>query len=248
MIVISAGMEKAGTGWYYNMTNDLMVLGGHQDARLIRDKYRLKSVMRYDNCNIEYPVLPTMLALMIPHLRGESFVVKTHQAPTPILKWMLKQGIVKATYLYRDPRDVVVSVYEHGISLRYNHIRHPFSKLDTIEKAIHASNKWIRVWEKWTSDILSAYTYIVRYEDLLRTTYEVMSRLTDYLQLNITPQQLETVIEKYKPHRLDAAIVETRLHFNKGQVGNYRDALDDVQRRQVEENFSPILTKMGYSG
>ncbi|MDF1516265.1 MAG: hypothetical protein P1S60_20815, partial [Anaerolineae bacterium] len=87
MIIVSAAMVKSGSGWYYNMTNDLMVVGGHQDARYVRDKYHLNSIMRYSNCNIEYPILPIMMMLLIPHMQGHTFAVKTHQAPTWTVKY-----------------------------------------------------------------------------------------------------------------------------------------------------------------
>ena len=40
MIILSVGMPRAGSGWDYNLTNDLMLANGAQDARQIRQPER----------------------------------------------------------------------------------------------------------------------------------------------------------------------------------------------------------------
>jgi len=45
MIILSIGMPRAGSGWYYNLTNDLMLSSGAQDPRLIRQRYYLQNVL-----------------------------------------------------------------------------------------------------------------------------------------------------------------------------------------------------------
>jgi hypothetical protein len=32
MLVLSAGMPRAGSGWFYNLTHDLLLANGAQDA------------------------------------------------------------------------------------------------------------------------------------------------------------------------------------------------------------------------
>ena len=36
MLILSVGMPRAGSGWYYNLTHDLIVSSGGQDARQVR--------------------------------------------------------------------------------------------------------------------------------------------------------------------------------------------------------------------
>ncbi|MDQ3112240.1 MAG: hypothetical protein M3R17_20335 [Bacteroidota bacterium] len=45
MIVISAGMQKSGSAYVYNIINDLLVHGGHGDARQVKEKYKLDDVL-----------------------------------------------------------------------------------------------------------------------------------------------------------------------------------------------------------
>ena len=41
MIILSTGMPRAGSGWYYNLTNDLIIAAGYQDGHKIRQRYHL---------------------------------------------------------------------------------------------------------------------------------------------------------------------------------------------------------------
>ena len=47
MIIISAGMRKAGSGLYFNLTNDLLVAANMQDVRELKTKYELESILKY---------------------------------------------------------------------------------------------------------------------------------------------------------------------------------------------------------
>ncbi len=52
MLVLSVGIPKSGSGWYFNLKNDLLIAAGHQDVRDIRKKFNLESCMKYYNCNM----------------------------------------------------------------------------------------------------------------------------------------------------------------------------------------------------
>jgi hypothetical protein len=41
MIILSTGMPRAGSGWYYNLTNDLIIAAGYQDGHNMRQRYSL---------------------------------------------------------------------------------------------------------------------------------------------------------------------------------------------------------------
>jgi len=45
MLTFSVGMPRAGSGWYYNLTHDLVTATGGEDARLIRRRYHLGRVL-----------------------------------------------------------------------------------------------------------------------------------------------------------------------------------------------------------
>ena len=44
-IVLSAGMPRAGSGWYYNLVHDLVAASGGLASREIRQRYHLNRIL-----------------------------------------------------------------------------------------------------------------------------------------------------------------------------------------------------------
>ena len=92
MIILSVGMPRAGSGWYYNLTNDLVVASGYQDGRQIRKRYHLQNILTEVNCNIGALTPRRLLAVLLPSLMGNTFVIKAHAAPTPFALRLILMG------------------------------------------------------------------------------------------------------------------------------------------------------------
>jgi hypothetical protein len=90
MIIVSLGMPRAGSGWYYNLTNDLMLANGAQDAHQIRQRYHLENILTEVNCNIGALTTRRLLAVLVPALRGNTFVIKAHAGPTPLARGLIR--------------------------------------------------------------------------------------------------------------------------------------------------------------
>ena len=112
MIILSAGMPRAGSGWFYNLTNDLVIAAGNQDGHQIRKKYRLGRFLTEVNCNIGALSTKRLIPILIPSTLGNTFVIKTHAGPTPLALRLIQDGTIRPTYIYRDPRDAMLSAYE----------------------------------------------------------------------------------------------------------------------------------------
>jgi hypothetical protein len=246
MIVVSAGMQKAGTGWYYNMTNDLLVAAGHEDARHVRDRYHLQPILRFHNCNVGRPLLPKLLLLAIPHLFGNTFVVKTHAGPTRSLQALLSRNVATATYIYRDPRDAALSAYNHGQRLRQEGHTHSFSRLTTVESAILAAKDWLEIWEQW---LALDRILMTRYEDVLAAPSTHAWRLVDFLGLAVSRQDVTRIVDAY---RADDALLhgnsnkKNTTHFDKGVVGRHRQVFTQRELALCQEHFGDYLPQMGY--
>ena len=44
MIVVSAGMPRSGTGWVYQLTNELLVASGQPSSEQIRKRFSHKNI------------------------------------------------------------------------------------------------------------------------------------------------------------------------------------------------------------
>ncbi len=242
MIVLSVGMPRAGSGWYYNLTNELMLASGYQDARQIRQRYHLQSILTEVNCNIGALTPRRLLAVMVPSLFGNTFVIKVHAGPTPLALNLIQRGAIRPAYIYRDPRDAMLSAYEYGQRGLQKGRANAFSHLTDFETSLDFMSEYVRIWEAWIQCDQALHT---RYEDLLNNYESEASRLVKFLGLDDQDKAIQAVVEKYRPE--SAQTDQKGLHFSKGKIGRHRQKWNEEQQQALLERFGPYLERMGYA-
>ena len=242
MIVLSAGMQKSGTAWFFNITNDMLVAAGYDDVRTIREQFGLQSILLYHNCNMEDLTQEKFSQILIPHNAGYTFVVKTHRGPSPAVSSLISENIIKATYIYRDPRDVVVSVMDHGHKIRSNGENHTFAEYDSLEKAVFFVKDLLIIWENW---IQFSQVFTIRYEDFLADPVSELKRLSCFLAIDVSYDKIQTILKSYQKKNLDTQSTDF-LHFNKGVSGRFRSVMSSKEQDFCLEQFGDSLFKMGY--
>lgn len=240
MIVLSVGMPRAGSGWHYNLIHDLMEAAGYTDARLIREKYRLQGILTEVNCNIGVLSARRMGMVAIPALAGNDFVIKAHAGPSFSSRLLQRLGLLRITYIYRDPRDAMLSAFDYGQRALKKGRPNAFSHLTDLEKTLDFMMEYIRIWEAWMreKDVL-----IARYEDLLRDYDSEAGRLVKFLGLDGDDPKVQEVIGKYRP---GAAEGQQGLHFFKGKIGRFRESYTAEQQEVLKERMGGYLSRMGY--
>jgi hypothetical protein len=149
-------------------------------------------------------------------------------------------GLLRITYIYRDPRDAMLSAYDYGQRALANGRPNAFSHLSDFEKSIDFIMEYVYIWKKWMTE---KNVLVARYEDLL-TNYDLESaKLVEYLRLDGSRPQVQAVIEKYRP---DAAEGQQGLHFYKGKIGRFRESYNSEQRIILNQKLGSYLTQMGY--
>ncbi|MBL8062871.1 MAG: sulfotransferase domain-containing protein [Anaerolineales bacterium] len=240
MIVLSVGMPRAGSGWHYNLIHDLMKTTGCADAQVIRKKYGLQKILTEVNCNIGV-LSPRRLGMVtVPALMGNTFVIKAHAGPTSVSRLLTNFGLLRITYIYRDPRDAMLSAFDYGQRALARGRPNAFSHLSDFEKSLSFIMEYVHIWQKWMNE---KNVLVARYEDLL-TNYDVEStKLVDYLKLDGTRPEVRAVIEQYRPGANDS---QQGLHFYKGKIGRFRDSYSDEQKKVLTEKLGNYLNQMGY--
>src|SRR5215208_5328659 len=152
MIVLSIGMPRAGSGWHYNLVHDLMKTTGGADAREIREKYRLQSILTEMNCNIGVLSARRLGMVTIPALMGNTFVIKAHAGPTFTSRLLQSLGLLRITYIYRDPRDAMLSAFDYGQRALQKGRPNAFSHLTGFQKSLSFILDYVRIWDKWTKE------------------------------------------------------------------------------------------------
>jgi hypothetical protein len=213
---------------------------GCRDAQDIRTQYHLGTILTEVNCNIGALSLRRLGMVLIPALLGNTFVIKAHSAPTPWARLLIRSRSMIVTYIYRDPRDAMLSAYEYGQRAIAKGRPNAFSHLSDFEKTLAFMLEYVRIWEAWmmNKDILYA-----RYEDLL-TGYDIeVERLSSFLRLDPMNRDVKAVIDQYRPGKADG---QQGLHFFKGKIGRFRQKYSAEEQAILNERFGPYLDQMGY--
>jgi hypothetical protein len=220
-----------------------MLTAGATDAREIRRRYRLGRFLTEVNCNIGILSPARVGAVLIPSVLGNTFTIKLHAGPTPFAQTLIRRGQLRPTYIYRDPRDALLSAYEYGQRARAAGRENAFSHLDTLEKAITFIAEYVHYWEMWTA---IPNVHAVSYENLKADYPAEATRLAQFLSLDAASAPVRVVIEKYQPAQAQHG--DRGLHFVKGVSGRFRQHLSPEQQQLCINTFGETLVKMGYEG
>ena len=248
MIVLSVGMPRAGSGWHYNLIHDLMQTTDCADARDIRVKYRLQNILTEVNNNIGVLSVRRLGMVAIPALMGNTFVIKAHAGPTAASRLLQSLGLLRVTYIYRDPRDAMLSAFDYGQRALTKGRPNAFSHLTDFRKSLDFIMEYVRIWEKWINE---KNVLIARYEDLLTNYDEEVKRLVGFLKLDGSKleawaepgRSVQKVIEAYRP---SAAEGQQGLHFYRGKIGRFRESYSAEEQKVLAGRLEPSLKRMGY--
>lgn len=241
MIILSVGMPRAGSGWYYNLTNDLAIASGFQNPREIRKDYHLEGTLTEVNCNIGVLSLKRLTAVMIPSLAGKNFVIKAHAKPTQAARFLIKSGAITPAYIFRDPRDAMLSAMENGERARKSGRSNAFSQLDNFETALDFMKKYVQIAEAWLKCRAVIHT---RYEDLLLNYDREVNRLVEFFGFTIEDTVKQTILEKYRPESVQHN--QKGLHYQHGKIGRFRQKMTADQQQILNQTFSNFLNQCGY--
>jgi hypothetical protein len=179
---------------------------------------------------------------MLPALLGNTYVIKLHAGPKPLAYSLIRLGLILPTFIYRDPRDALLSAFEYGRDQRASGRGGAFAHLTTIDKAIDFMSAYVDIAEAWLACERALH---VRYESLLTHYDSEAARLLDFLGLGDSPVSLQAVVDRYRPERGQAGHRGT--HFVKGKIGRYQDALTNEQKERCLDAFGDFLERLGYS-
>ncbi len=243
MFYLSVGMPRAGSGWYYNLMHDLVVAAGGQDARQVRRRYRLGWTLTEVNCNIGTLAPHRLLAVSLPALLGNTFVIKAHAGPTASLRFLLRSGLLRAAYIYRDPRDALLSALEHGERSRRDGQRNAFAALTDFTGGLEFMRRYVAISEAW---LALPQVLATRYEDFLADYETEAARLAAHLSVDTSLPAVREVLERYRPRQASRSD-QKGLHFRKGKTGRFREVFTPQQQDACLDAFRPYLERRGYA-
>lgn len=241
-IILSVGMPRAGTGWFHNITQTLIVAAGGINAGEIRNKYHLNRFLTEVNCNIGTISAYRLLPVISPLLFEPDYVIKLHAGRKPLADMLISIGLIKPTFIYRDPRDAALSIYEYGQAAITNPTASTvFAGIRTVEEAIEFITPYIDFARGW---IQSTQTFSVKYETLLSEFDQIVPKLVDFLDIDLDADSSLTLVEHLKPGANTTSKKFT--HFMKGKIGRHKEFFSSEQLELCNERFGPFLVEQGY--
>jgi hypothetical protein len=234
-------MPRAGSGWHYNLVHDLMRTTGCADAADIRRRFHLERVLTEVNCNIGVLSVRRLGLVAVPALAGNTFVIKAHSAPTVVSRAAVAVALLRISYIYRDPRDAMLSAFDFGRRAVEKGHPNAFSHLTTFDQAVEFMMFYVRIWEKWLRE---PNVLVSRYEDLLEDFEVEADRLAGYFGLNVHEPAVQEVIARYRPGESEG---RQGTHFFKGRIGRFREAFSHEQQAILATRMGPALERMGYA-
>jgi hypothetical protein len=183
-------------------------------------------------------------------------IIKTHQ--------YFDHRYGRMIYIVRDPRDVALSYYD--FHRKYRQISDDYP-LETWVEDFVAGKLISSDWGSWGENVASwIYTrgqnpdfLLLRYEDMIEQTPRELARIARHLRIEVTPEQLNAVIEQSSAQRMrelekleENEWVATKKHrkdipFVRGAgAGGWRSKLPAPCIAKIESTWGDLMTTLGY--
>jgi hypothetical protein len=240
MFVLSAGMPKSGSTLLSLLQRDVLMSFIKDNAQeafeasIIMGEF---SGIGYFVDNIDTPEI--LLKLKQFGDKHGPFLVKSHCNLSGELEEMITQKIILASYIHRDPRDVILSAIDHGKRpVRNPMIGNFFSQFIDVPSSIPLVQSFCTVAIQWInqSDVLK-YTY----HELLNDPVTAIITFTKALEINPEANQLQRIIS----HQL--SFKETgKRQFNTGKILRFREEMSSSDLHLCNKILINEIISLGY--
>jgi len=219
------------------MINDLLIEHSLDDVRELKKANKLDDLLRFYNCNIGQ-LSKENFAHILPLLnKRHSFAVKTHNGPGNYLAEISIQFQIKFTYIFRDPRAVALSAFDHGNKLREEGNTGWFSGIQTFEESVLFARSLFCIWDKWVN---YPNSFVVKYEDLVMNPKQILCNISEYLEMEVDLEKIDKVILANLPGKKEGS------HFNMGDPYRYQKVWTREQLNDANNQLKEMILKMGY--
>jgi len=182
-------MTRSASTLTFHLTKTALELAGYPQPKFSLDAIAPQRKINFVQ-NISDNQADEIKALV--HELGYPIVLKTHTRPNPAVVKMVQNGDALAHAIYRDPRDMALSMMEHGVKSRANG-KPAFQEIETLEDAL----KGIRN----QTDSLTAWLRLPRtmplyFDDIIAKTEQIAERILDHLKIPGNPKEISRVALK----------------------------------------------------
>jgi len=234
MIYLCPAFPKSGSTLLFTCVEQLVVQSGKKNAQKT-------FTQKFTNGYIPTIGFGQAMYLCWLSIFKGSIVVKTHDRPRFFTRLLLSTGMAKACYVYRDPRDVVISALDHATQAR-NRTQallsdKAFSGFYTYADVVPHIQKQYAYFQQWKKvKKLLMFTY----EQVVQDQEKIMLRLVREWKMPVSDTGINTIAEKIKNNP------EGIRHYNTGKLTRYDHELSPQQIKELENLLGPCISGMGF--
>jgi hypothetical protein len=230
MLVICYGIAKSGSTLAFELVRGLLESAGHSQKKF-KGATGLKPGSRGNHLD---SVDKESLAALIDEIGPDRILAaKTHKVfDEESFVWMEEQQRLRRLQVmasYRDPRDICLSLVDHGARSRDNG-RRGFARVENLDDATLMVQRAITKFAKWGA-----------LEGTLRLYFETVA---------FEPDEAIAAIERTLGVKGDAeatkrhAFEDAFTQRNKAKRNRYLDEMDAAQQAHMLETFGPFIERV----
>jgi hypothetical protein len=226
LIYFSYGMTKCGTTLAFHMVSEALAQAGFEQhrlpAHLIGPNKKLNFGQHFTDDQAD-ELWETVQSI------GHPIAIKTHTRPDPAVVRLIQNGQAIAHACYRDPRDMALSMLDHGKRARANG-KSAFAEIETLEDAKNGIRN--------QCDSLTAWLRLpnvlpLDFEDIAFDMQTTAQRILNQLAITGNPEKIVNAV-------LDGRFTQ----FNKGIPHRYKTEMSQQDDRKFAREFAPLLSRL----
>lgn len=242
MLILSVGLVKSGSAWFFGLTNDLLKAAGHPGTQSIKDSNELDFI-KWSTFNIQKLDIQKLDILTSLPVSKFTYAVKTHSPPIPEVENLLNNRQLFVSYIYRDPRDIVLAGLDAGKELRSRGVYDRFGSIYTFNDALHWCHNHLKSsWDSWSK--LDKINFF-KYEELNNDTGKQLQRLSNLLDLGVSKNEITKIVNRHSAQEL-INNKSKKYHFNKGISFRFMTEMTSEQLDKCNTVFRRYILEMGY--
>ena len=231
MILISNSIPKSGSSYRFRCEKALLSMpskknGQNQIEELIKWAY------------VEKFTLKITLQLLYVNFFYGSFVIKTHSKPTFLIKMLCKFKIARASFSFRHPLDIMLSILDHYERSK-NGIDQTRAFIDHSSYPITASKvkKYFDNYRIWSS---IDHVILIRFEELIEDLEKYLLKLNQQLNLKLTPEAISELVDDMESKK------SKMWNFNKGKTKRFLTDMTSEEIMLYTDIFKKELSELNY--
>jgi len=226
LLYISYGVPKSGSTLVFEITRRAFEVNGIPQYRLSDNAVCAGHEINFVRDWNDERILDALLT-EAEELKS-TIVIKTHRSPSERIKELANDGLIVGHIVYRDPRDIALSMLDHGRKARKNG-EIAFSDIRDIMQAMYRVKSRLEQFYEWLE---IPKFFINSYEDMIHHSREFETKLKQQTGLEFN---LDDIVSYVRSNRF--------TQFNKGVVRRFEEEMSESNKSMFYGEFEDFISK-----